>query len=316
MYEQYIWTERYRPQTLQECILPAALVATFQKQIDKGELENMILAGKAGTGKTTVARALCQQIDAEYLLVNASDERNIDTLRDKISRFASSVSMVGAAKRKYVILDEADYLNPQSTQPALRAFIEEYSHNCGFILTVNYPSKLLPALHSRCPVISFDVPADERPALQVALFKRLFKILKTENVTCDKTLLGGIVRKFWPDMRRMLGELQRHSINGEVSPAILTQVSDASFDELITAIRSKQFTTMRNWLGTHSDTSQDASFYTELAGRLEPFMLPEGLPTAMIVLADYQYKFAFVSDTQLNAVACCADLMLQGGWRP
>lgn len=304
----HAWTEKYRPQTITDCILPAETKASLQSIVVSREIPNLLLVGYQGTGKTTVAKALCQDIGAEFLFVNGSKDAGIDVLRTTIERFASSVSFYeDGPSRKYVILDEADYLNPASTQPALRSFMEQWVHNCGFILTANFPNKLLPPIRSRCSEIRFDIPKGERATLMGAMLSRLVMICDQEHVQADKPMLAGVIKKYFPDFRKVLTELQRHSQTGVLSPAILSHTTDTVYTELIQHIKTKKFDAMRQWITAHLD--DPGAFYSTLFGRLESLIVPTQTAQVIIIVNDYAYKNSFVVDYQLNAAACCTELM-------
>jgi len=302
----FLWSERYRPRTIDECILPKSLKKTFTEVLEKEELPNMLFTGTAGLGKTTVARALCEQLGIDYIIINGSEEGNIDTLRTKIKRFASTVSLEGGIK--VVILDEADYLNPQSTQPALRGFIEEFSNNCRFILTCNFKNRIIEPLHSRCGVYEFNTSKKEIPYLQQAFLKRLSGILDTNEVQYDtKTLVEMIVR-FAPDWRRILNEVQRFSMSGVLEPSVLESASSDEFNRLLDYMKDKNFKGMRKWVADNIDVDASAIFrgiYDRMNDRVEPSSIPQ----LVIILADYQYKNAFVADHELNIVACLTEAM-------
>ncbi len=305
---QYVWTEKYRPQTLSECILPTDTKASLEAIIQTREIPNLLLTGSPGTGKTTVARVLCHDIGAEMLFVNGSKDSNIDTLRIDIFGFAGTVSMLeDSAARKYVLLDEADYLNPTSTQPALRGFMEAFAHNCGFILTCNFSNKLLTPLRSRCSEIRFDVPKAERAGLMGEMLTRLGQICQKESVQADKALLAGVIKKYFPDFRKVLTEVQRQSVGGVLSPAILSQVTDAVYTELIVHLKQKKFDAMRLWVSAHLD--DPGAFYTNLFERLLPVIRPDQTAQVVVIVNDYAYKNSFVVDHHLCAAACLTELM-------
>ena len=249
---EFLWVEKYRPQTISDCILPDGLKQTFQEYVDAGEISNMLLCGTAGTGKTTVARALCNELGCDYIVINGSDESGIDVLRTKIRDFASTVSF--ESKAKVVILDEADYLNPQSTQPALRNFMEEYSKNCGFILTCNFKNRIIEPLQSRCSVVDFLFPKKLAPSLAGSFFERVKSILEQEQVKYDEKVLAEIIQRHFPDWRRVLNELQRYSVSGIIDIGILSNSSQNAFKSLISLLKGKQFGDMRKWVGQNIDS--------------------------------------------------------------
>lgn len=302
--EQFLWVEKYRPRRISDCILPDNLKNTFQEFVDQDNIPNMLLSGTAGTGKTTIARALCEELGCDYIIINGSEESGIDVLRTKIKDFASTVSLAG--KVKVVILDEADYLNPNSTQPALRGFIEEFSKNCRFIFTCNYKNRIIPPLHSRTTVIDFKLGKEDRPVVAAKFFKRLTEILEQENITFDKKVVVELLNKHFPDYRRVLNELQRYSSSGTIDEGVLVNISDANLKELIAALRGKDFKKMRNWVVNNLDNDPNVLFR-----KLYDVLMPEvvQVPQLILLLADYQYKAAFVADAEINLVACLTEIM-------
>ncbi len=312
MQDQFLWVEKYRPKTIQECILPKQLKDTFQTIVDKNELPNLMFAGTAGLGKTTVARALCEQLGIDYIVINGSEEGNIDTLRTKIRQFASTVSLAGGYK--CVILDEADYLNPQSTQPALRGFIEEFADNCRFILTCNFKNRIIEPLHSRCGVIDFKFTKQQLAGLCGQFMGRLETILKTEGVTYEQPILAELIMKHAPDWRRVLGEAQRYSINGSIDEGVLVTLNDKSIKDLIASLKAKNFKAMREWVVNNIDTEPQA-IYRKVYDALSEHAEPASIPQIIIILADYQYKQAFVADHELNVVACMTEIMANAEWK-
>ena len=306
MSKDYLWVEKYRPQKVSETILPESLKQTFQKIIDGKELPNMLFTGTAGLGKTTVARALCNELGCDYILINGSEEGNIDTLRTKIKQFASSVSLQGGFK--VVILDEADYLNPQSTQPALRGFIEEFSNNCRFILTCNFKNRIIEPLHSRCGVYEFNTSKKSMAELCQLFMARCKTILDNEKIEHDDKALAELIIKFAPDWRRVLNELQRYSINGRIDSGIINNLQDKNFDDLFSHLKNKNFKSMRNWVVNNIDTDASAIFRA-IYDRMSDKVAPQSIPQLVLLLADYQYKNAFVADHELNVVACLTEVM-------
>ena len=304
--EMFLWVEKYRPQKIDDCVLPEALKKTFKEYISKGELPNFLLCGTAGTGKTTVAKALCNEIGAEYMFINGSEESGIDVLRTKIKSFASSVSLTDA--KKVVILDEADYLNPNSTQPALRAFIEEFSNNCRFILTCNFKNRIIEPLHSRCAVIEFKIDNAEKKNMLEGFFKRTKQILKQENIEFDPQVVAEMLTKYFPDFRRILNELQRYSVSGKIDTGILVNVSEESYKSLIKFMKEKDFTEVRKWVGKNSDTDS-VSLFRQLYDSASTIMEPASIPQLILILAEYQYKAAFVADHELNNMAAMTEIM-------
>ena len=266
----------------------------------------MLFTGTAGVGKTTVAKALCKELDLDYIIVNGSEEGNIDTLRNKIKHFASTVSLQGGYK--VVILDEADYLNPQSTQPALRGFIEEFSNNCRFILTCNFKNRIIEPLHSRCSVYEFAIPNSEKPAIASGIFKRVTEILRLEGVTFDQKIVATLVEKYFPDFRRVINELQRYSLSGTIDNGIFVNLSENNIKVLITHLKEKDFKGMRKWVVDNIDT-EPAAIFRKIYDNLNAYIKPTSIPQTVVILADYQYKNAFVADHELNVVACMVELM-------
>ena len=303
---EFLWVEKYRPQTIDQCILPDNIKETFKAVVNGGELHNMLLTGTAGLGKTTVAKALCNELDLDYLLINGSEESGIDTLRNKIKQFASSVSLQGGYK--VVILDEADYLNPQSTQPALRGFIEEFSANCRFILTCNFKNRIIDPLHSRCSVIEFNISKKESVKLCGSFLQRCKNILSEEGVAYDEKILAELIMKYMPDWRRVLNELQRYGTSGNIDSGILVSLSDVSINELMNALKLKDFKKMRQWVSNNID-SDPAQLFRKIYDNMNDYVSPQSIPQLVLILADYQYKNSFVADHELNMVACCTEIM-------
>jgi len=303
---EFLWVEKYRPQTIDQCILPDNIKETFKAVVNGGELHNMLLTGTAGLGKTTVAKALCNELDLDYLLINGSEESGIDTLRNKIKQFASSVSLQGGYK--VVILDEADYLNPQSTQPALRGFIEEFSANCRFILTCNFKNRIIDPLHSRCSVIEFNISKKESVKLCGSFLQRCKNILSEEGVAYDEKILAELIMKYMPDWRRVLNELQRYGTSGNIDSGILVSLSDVSINELMNALKLKDFKKMRQWVSNNID-SDPAQLFRKIYDNMNDYVNPQSIPQLVLILADYQYKNSFVADHELNMVACCTEIM-------
>ena len=304
----FLWVEQYRPQTIDECILPTDIKETFQSFVDRGEISNLLLAGPPGCGKTTVARALCEQMNADYMFINGSEESGIDTLRTKIKNFASTVSLSGG--KKVVILDEADYLNPQSTQPAMRGFIEEFHKNCRFILTCNFKNRLIEPLHSRFLTIDLKIANKDRPVLASKLFAKVGIILKEQAIPFDEAVVAELINKHFPDYRRILNELQRYSVSGKIDTGILANISDDNLNKLISLLKEKDFTNMRKWVVNNLDNDPVVVFrriYDTMYENLES----ETIPHAVLILADYSYKSAFVADQEINLVACLTEIMSQ-----
>ena len=306
MSTDFLWVEKYRPKTIEECILPESLKNTFSSVVQTGELPNMLLTGTAGLGKTTVAKAMCNMLNLDHILINGSEEGNIDTLRGKIKQFASSVSLQGGYK--VVILDEADYLNPQSTQPALRGFIEEFANNCRFILTCNFKNRIIEPLHSRCGVYEFNTSKKDMVQLCGQFMDRAANILYKEEVSFDSKVLADLIMRHAPDWRRVLNELQRHSASGRIDSNVLTSSSEKTFDELFTFLKTKDFKKMRQWVVNNIDTDASAIF-RGVYDRMTDKVSPQSIPQLVLILADYQYKNAFVADHELNVVACMTEIM-------
>ena len=309
MSDQYLWVEKYRPATIDECILPEGLKKTFKEYIATGELPTFLFSGTAGVGKTTVARALCNEVGADVLFINGSDEgRSIDMLRTTVKGFASTVSLTDA--KKVVILDEADYMNAQSVQPALRGFIEEFSNNCRFIFTCNFKNKIIEPLHSRCAVIDFKIDNAEKPAIAAGFFKRVTQILKTEGVDFDTKVVVELINKHFPDYRRILNELQRYSVSGKIDAGLLVNMSDESYKALVVHLKDKDFKKTRQWIAQNSDI-ETSSLFNHLYDKATEYMEPTSIPTMVLVLADYQYKDAFVANHELNTMAAMTEIMMQ-----
>jgi len=307
MREEFLWVEKYRPRKIVDCILPEDLKETFQKFVDDGNIPNLMLSGTAGVGKTTVARAMLDEINADYIIINGSMNGNIDTLRTDIRNFAATVSFTGG--RKYVILDEADYLNANSTQPALRNFMEEYSSNCGFILTCNFINRIIDPLHSRCSVVEFKIGSKEKADLASQFMKRVCGILDTENVGFDKKVLAQIITKHFPDWRRVLNELQRYSARGTIDAGILAQVDNIEIKELVKYLKAREFENMRKWVALNASMDVN-SLFRKLYDAASAIMKPESIPPLVLALADYQYKAAFVVDQEINMAACMTQIMI------
>ena len=304
--DQFLWVEKYRPKTIADTILPEGLKKTFQQFVDQKNVPNLLLTGSAGVGKTTVARAMLEELGADYIVINGSMNGNIDTLRTTIQNFASSVSFSGG--RKYVILDEADYLNANSTQPALRNFMEEYSRNCGFILTCNFKNRIIEPLHSRCSVVEFKLAKKDLPELAMQFMKRVRMILTTENVEFDKEAVAAVIMKHFPDARRILNELQRYSATGKIDSGILVNLSEESFKKLLGYMREKNFNSVRKWVGENSDMDT-TELFRKFYDQASEVMTANSIPQLVLHLANYQYKSAFVADHEINLVACLTEIL-------
>lgn len=312
MLEQFLWVEKYRPKKIEETILPADLKQTFQQFVDQKNVPNLILSGSAGVGKTTVARAMLEELGCDYIVINGSMNGNIDTLRNDILNFASAVSMTGG--RKYVILDEADYLNQNSTQPALRNFMEEFSKNCGFILTCNFKNRIIKPLHSRCSVIDFKIGKKDMAKLAVQFLKRTECILKNENVEYEKVVVVSVIESFFPDWRRVLNELQRYSALGKIDSGILSGFQNVSMQELFLACKAKKFEDVRKWVHDNSDQDQNTIFRSVYEAA-DVYVAKKTIPLLVLKIADYQYKAAFVVDQEINLLAFFVELMMELEWQ-
>jgi DNA polymerase III delta prime subunit len=304
--EHLLWTEKCRPQSIEDCVLPERLKKPFQEYVNQNNIPNLILSGGPGVGKTTVAKAMCNQIGCDFMVINGSDESGIDIFRTKIKNYASSMSLAGG--RKVIIIDEADYLNPNSTQPALRNAIEEFAGNCSFIFTCNYKNRIIEPLHSRCAVIDFALKNGEKAKMASAFFKRVQSILQSESVEFDDAVIAELVKKHFPDFRRILNELQRYSQFGKIDTGILSQIADVSITEIVKNIKEKDFGSIRKWVASNEIDSN--TLYRKLYDALYDTMKPQSIPQAVIILADYQYKSAFCADQEINTVACLTELMV------
>jgi DNA polymerase III delta prime subunit len=304
--QEFLFVEKYRPQTIEECVLPKSLKNTFLSIVDTGELPNMMFTGSAGVGKTTVARALCNELGMDYMMINGSEDGNIDTLRGKIKQFASTISLQGG--QKVVILDEADYLNPQSTQPALRGFIEEFSKNCRFILTCNFKNRIIDPLHSRCSIYEFNLGNKEKMATQ--FMARLQFILDSERIIYDNAVIAELIMKYIPDWRRVINECQRYGMSGHIDTGILTTLSETSIKGLMADLKSKNFKKMRKWVSDNIDVESSKLFRMVYDNMVE-YVSPSSIPQLVLILADYSYKDSFVADHELNVVACMTEIMSQ-----
>ena len=306
--EDFLFVEKYRPRTISECILPERLKKIFQDIVNKGEFGSMTFAGSAGTGKTTIAKALCNELGMDVLVINASLERNIDTLRTQIAQFASTVSLMACDQKKVVILDEADHLNPTSTQPALRGFIEEFSNNCTFILTCNFKNKIIEPLHSRAPIVDFAVHVNEKADLMVQFMNRTMEILDAENIKYSKPVVAEIIKKHFPDFRRILNELQRYSTSGQIDSGILQDIGETSLDDLVSYLKNKDFGGIRKWVKDNGDSDFQMllrKVYDAVYNKIKPPSTPE----LVLITADYQHKSAFAIDQELNFLACMVEIM-------
>ena len=304
-----LWCEKYRPQSVNECILPTETGEAFAQMVERGEAQNLLLSGGAGVGKTSVAKALCNDLGCDWIMVNCSEDGNIDTLRTKIRQFASTVSLTEGVK-KVVILDEFDYSNAQSTQPALRGFIEEFAANCRFILTCNFKNRVIEPLHSRCTCIDFRIPQKEKPQMAMQFLKRAEQILKSEGVEYDQKVVAQLVSKHFPDFRRTLNELQRYAASGKIDVGILQTLGDLQIKGLVKSMKGKDFAGVRKWVVENLDNDQSRVFRAVYDGLYEN--LESGsIPQAILILGDYQYKAAFVADAEINLTACMVQLMME-----
>ncbi len=312
-----LWSEEYRPRTIEACVLPEELKLSFQKIVENKSIPNMLLSGSSGLGKTTVARALCNELNADYIIINGSEDSGINTLRTKIRQFASTRSLLGSdsgSKQKVVILDEADYLNISSTQPALRGFIEEFNDNCRFIFTCNFRNRILDALQSRCTCIDFTTDGKLKAKLSSQFYKRLIKILGEENVEFEPKVVAELIARFAPDWRRVLNECQRFSASGKLSAEVLSSLSDENISVLIQALSEKNFKTMRSWVANNVDLDSSVIFrrvYDLLVDKVEASCVP----AAVLIIAEYQYRASFVADREINIVACFTELMRDCKWK-
>ena len=313
MREDFLWVEKYRPKTIKDTVLSPELKTLFQTFVDNNNVPNLLLTGSQGIGKTTVAKAMLEELGADYIVINGSDEgRLIDTLRTKIKNFASSVSLAGG--RKYVILDEADYCNAETVQPALRNFMEEFSKNCGFIMTCNFVNKIIQPLHSRCSVVEFKIVNKDKPAMAKELYARILDILKQENISFDEKVIQQVLGKHFPDNRRILNELQRYSATGHIDSGILANLSETSIKELMQLLKDKEFTSVRKWVGKNID-GDVAPMFRKIYDTVTQYVKPSSVPQVVVTLADYQYKSAFVADQEVNFMAFLTELMVETEWQ-
>jgi DNA polymerase III delta prime subunit len=308
--EHLLWTEKYRPQTVDSCILPERMKVPFQEYVNKKAIPNLLLTGGPGVGKTTVAKAMCIEVGCDYMVLNGSDENGVDTIRYKIKNYASSMSFAGG--RKVIIIDEADYLTPNA-QAILRNAIEEFETNCSFIFTCNYKSKIMEALHSRCAVIDFNLRSEEKIEMASLFYKRVSQILKDENIDSDAKVVAEVIKKHFPDFRRVLNELQRYSQMGKIDVGILTQIGDVSINEVIKFLKQKDFASVRKWVATCEIDA--TTLFRKIYDGLYDNLKPQSIPQIVLILADYQYKQAFVADQEINMVACLTEIMASGDFK-
>ena len=312
MSETFLWCEQYRPKDVESCILPKNLKDTFSEFVQSGQVPNLILSGGSGVGKTTIAKAMIDELDATYMMINGSEESGIDVLRTKIKNFASTVSLHGG--RKYLILDEADYLNPQSTQPALRGFMEEFHKNCGFIFTCNYKNRLIEPLHSRCSMVDFVIPNFEKPKLASQFFERIEDILNEQNIKYDKRVIAEVINKHFPDWRRILNELQRYSVSGVIDAGILVNIAEINIKELMVSMKNKEFTNVRKWVVNNLD-NDSVRLLRRIYDNLYDYVEGSSIPHVVVVLGEYQYKAAFVADQEINMLACLTEIMARAKFK-
>jgi DNA polymerase III delta prime subunit len=308
MNHDILWVEKYRPSRVEDCILPENIKTTFQEYVNRKEIPNLLLSGTAGVGKTTIAKALCNEVGCDYIIINGSDESGIDVLRNKIKNYASSMSLTGG--RKVIIIDEADYLNPNSTQPALRGAIEEFASNCSFIFTCNYKNRIIEPIHSRCAVIEFKIQNGQKAKMASSFFKRVEWILGEEKITYDREVIAALITKHFPDNRRILNELQRYSASGTIDNGILSNIVDINLADLIKTIKDKDFTSMRKWVTQNLD-NDPVRIYRKIYDSLYDNLKPNSIPNAVMILAKYQYQSAFVADQEINLVACLTEFMVE-----
>ena len=306
----FIWVEKYRPKTIEECILPDGIKKTFRDFLSSGEIPNMLLSGPPGIGKTTVAKAMCSELGADFYVINGSDEgRFLDTVRNNAKNFASTVSLTSESKHKVIIIDEADNTT-SDVQLLLRASIEEFSRNCRFIFTCNYKNKIIEPLHSRCAVIDFNVNKKDKPTIAAGFFQRIIEILDLEKVRYDKKVIIELINKHFPDWRRVLNECQRYSVGGEIDSGILASFSDVSVNELLKNLKEKNFSEVRKWVNTNLDNDTTLLF-RRIYDSLYDSLVASSIPAAVLVLAKYQYQVAFVADQEINLLACLTEIMVE-----
>ena len=310
MRDEFLWVEKYRPKTIEDCILPESIKKTFLDFLDKGEVPNLLLAGPAGCGKTTVAKALCNQLGVDVYVINGSDEgRFLDTVRNNAKNFASTVSFSSESKHKVIIIDEADNTTPD-VQLLLRASIEEFSNNCRFIFTCNYKNKIIEPLHSRCAVIEFGIKGKQKQEIATCFFKRLNSILEQERIEVDKKVVAQLINKHFPDWRRVLNECQRYSVGGKIDSGILATFSDVAVNDLLQNLKAKNFTEVRKWVVDNLDNDTGV-LLRRIYDTLYTALVPGSIPAAVLIIAKYQYQIAFVADQEINMLACLTEIMVE-----
>ena len=306
--DDFLWVEKYRPHKISDCVLPSDLQEPFSDFVDQGKVPNLILTGGPGTGKTTAAKALCDETKTDFLMVNGSDEgRSIDIVRTTLNQFCSSVSMTG--NRKAIIMDEADYMNADSVQPALRGFIEKFGNNVSFLFTCNYPNRIIDPIHSRCAVFDFVIPVNEKPKIAEKYLELCEGLLEKEGVTFDRKVIVELIMKYFPDFRRVLNELQRYSSSGKIDVGILSSLEEINVSQLVDALKGKRFSDMRKWINSNMDMDTTRIF-RKLYDNLGSHLKQQSVPQAVLIIADYQYKSAFVADQEINLVACLTEIMV------
>ena len=306
--KQYLWVEKYRPSTIDECVLPERLKNTFKDMVESGESQNLLLSGSAGCGKTTVAKTLCSELETDWMMINCSEDGNIDTLRTRIRGFASTVSLTGS--KKVVILDEFDYSNAQSMQPALRGFIEEFASNCRFILTCNFKNRIIEPIHSRCTCIHFHFGKKDTSTMSAQFMDRVKHILDGENIPYEDKVVAKLIVRYAPDFRRVINELQRYSISGNIDVGILADIENIKINDLMTSMKGKDFQSVRRWVVDNLDNDQ-IQIFKKIYENLSESIEPQSVPAAILIIAEYQYKAAFVADQEINMTACCTELMME-----
>ena len=309
MTDSLLWVEGHRPRTINDCILSNKIKNTLSDVVKEEKIPNLMFTGPSGVGKTTAARAICEQTNSDYIVINGSDEgRMIDTLRTKLTQFCSTISHGGG--RKVVIIDEADYMNPDSVQPAMRNFIEKFAENCSFIFTCNYKNRIIDPIHSRCAVVDFTLDKKEKPEIAMQFLNRCDQILTEHSIVYDKDVVAALINKHFPDFRRVINELQRYSTSGEINSGILANIGELNLNQLISALREKNFQNMRQWVVTNVD-NDPATVYRKIYDKLYEVLEKSSIPQAVLIIADYQYKSAFVADQEVNLVACLVELMAE-----